>query len=143
MALYEKKVSSVQDMIREPSKNPFFGVFSHRRALFFALFLLILLSSFLCILKVSYLPIHWAAEGNWTNLARIFLALGANVDSENQFQETPLIVSIKNKNDDMAILLIENGASLEFKNPKSGTPIHYAVAYNRGCDLLGMSDFVL
>ncbi|HVS94341.1 MAG TPA: ankyrin repeat domain-containing protein [Mucilaginibacter sp.] len=55
-------------------------------------------------------PIHSAAAGNYTDIARMLIENGANVNVRQQAGATPLHSAAQNGNLDLLILLLENGA---------------------------------
>lgn len=58
-------------------------------------------------------PIHSAAAGNYTEIVRMLVANGANVNVKQQAGATPLHSAAQNGNLEMLILLLENGAETE------------------------------
>ncbi|MGZ3776800.1 MAG: ankyrin repeat domain-containing protein [Mucilaginibacter sp.] len=61
----------------------------------------------------NVLPIHSAAAGNYTEIVRMLVANGANVNVKQQAGATPLHSAAQNGNLEMLILLLENGAETE------------------------------
>jgi ankyrin repeat protein len=55
-------------------------------------------------------PIHSAAAGNYTDIARMLIDNGANVNVKQQAGATPLHTAAQNGNLDLLILLLEHGA---------------------------------
>jgi len=55
-------------------------------------------------------PIHSAAAGNYTDIVRMLVENGANVNVKQQAGATPLHSAAQNGNLDLLILLLENGA---------------------------------
>ncbi|AYL96879.1 ankyrin repeat domain-containing protein [Mucilaginibacter celer] len=57
-------------------------------------------------------PIHSAAAGNYTDIARMLIENGAKVNVVQQAGATPLHSAAQNGNLDLIILLLENGAEV-------------------------------
>ena len=55
-------------------------------------------------------PIHSAAAGNYTNIARMLIENGAQVNVKQQAGATPLHSAAQNGNLELLIMLLENGA---------------------------------
>jgi len=60
-------------------------------------------------------PIHSAAAGNFTNIVKLLVDNGANVNVRQQAGVTPLHSAAQNGNPDMLILLLENGADTQVR----------------------------
>jgi ankyrin repeat protein len=60
-------------------------------------------------------PIHSAAAGNYTDIARLLIENGANVNVRQQAGATPLHSAAQNGNIDLLILLLENGADVNVR----------------------------
>jgi len=60
-------------------------------------------------------PIHSAAAGNYTDIARLLIENGANVNVRQQAGSTPLHSAAQNGNLDLLILLLENGADVNVR----------------------------
>lgn len=58
-------------------------------------------------------PIHSAAAGNYTDIARMLVENGARVNVKQQAGATPLHSAAQNGNLDLLILLLEHGAETE------------------------------
>jgi ankyrin repeat protein len=58
-------------------------------------------------------PIHSAAAGNYTDIVRMLVANGANVNVKQQAGATPLHSAAQNGNLELLILLLEKGAATE------------------------------
>ena len=69
------------------------------------------------------LPIHWANTKSVSTL----VAAGAQVDAPDSEGQTALMAAIKNNNDELAMELIRNSASVYAKDHRGRTPLHYAV----------------
>jgi ankyrin repeat protein len=57
-------------------------------------------------------PLHSAAAGNYTNIARMLIENGAEVNIKQQAGSTPLHSAAQNGNLELLILLLENGAEV-------------------------------
>lgn len=60
-------------------------------------------------------PIHSAAAGDYTNIARMLIENGAQVNVKQQAGATPLHSAAQNGNLDLLILLLENGAEINVR----------------------------
>jgi len=60
-------------------------------------------------------PIHSAAAGNFTDIVRLLIDNGANVNVKQQAGATPLHSAAQNGNLEMLILLLENGADVSVR----------------------------
>lgn len=58
------------------------------------------------------------------------LAKGANLNIQDSFGNTPLIVACQNGHSSVCHLLVEHGASLKCSNHRGNTPLHYCFAYH-------------
>lgn len=60
-------------------------------------------------------PIHSAAAGNYTDIVRLLVNNGAEVNVTQQAGATPLHSAAQNGNTELLILLLEHGASVEIR----------------------------
>ena len=60
-------------------------------------------------------PIHSAAAGNYTDIARMLIEHGAQVNVRQQAGATPLHSAAQNGNLELLILLLENGAQTDIR----------------------------
>ncbi|SDS32846.1 Ankyrin repeat-containing protein [Mucilaginibacter mallensis] len=60
-------------------------------------------------------PIHSAAAGNYTDIAKLLIENGANVNVRQQAGSTPLHSAAQNGNLNLLILLLENGADVNVR----------------------------
>jgi ankyrin repeat protein len=60
-------------------------------------------------------PLHSAAAGNYTNIARMLVENGAQVNIKQQAGVTPLHSAAQNGNLELLILLLENGAQTDIR----------------------------
>jgi ankyrin repeat protein len=77
-------------------------------------------------------PIHSAAAGNYTEIVRMLIENGAQVNVKQQAGSTPLHSAAQNGNLEMLILLLENGA--EVNTRMEGGKLPADVAREKGFD---------
>lgn len=70
-----------------------------------------------------------ACESGKSGMVALFLNSGMNVDTCDDRQWTPLMISAFNGNQEMAALLIKSGAYIHHKDTAGYTPLHWA-AFN-------------
>ncbi len=77
----------------------------------------------------SNLPIHYAAEVGDVGDLKTLLAWGANINSKNRFDETPLLKAAQGGNFHAVNFLLKNGAQITTsRSPfEDFNPFHYAV----------------
>ncbi len=77
----------------------------------------------------SNLPIHYAAEVGDVGDLKTLLAWGADINSKNRFDETPLLKATQGGNFHAVNFLLENGAQITTsRSPfEDFNPFHYAV----------------
>lgn len=75
----------------------------------------------------GFTPLHAAAIAGSVPLAEWLLANGAEIDAENPANLTPLTAAIANRQDDVALLLIDRGADIA----KNGGALIFAAMRNR------------
>jgi ankyrin repeat protein len=78
-------------------------------------------------------PLHWALMANgvgydYTNMAELLLANGADVNASDPQGWTPLELAAENGYGDVAQLLIMHGARVDTKDSNGATPLDYASA---------------
>ena len=73
-------------------------------------------------------PLHWAARAGRTEVVRLLLAEGAEVDAQNDIKRTALHVAADKGQTDVVKLLVENGSNLEIRGAAGQTPLHEAVS---------------
>ncbi len=73
-----------------------------------------------------------ATKGNNTELSRLLIEKGANVNAKEDSYggDTPLLYAIKNKNTELSLLLIEKGADIHSMNMLGDTPISLAFKFD-------------
>jgi len=76
--------------------------------------------------KLNATPLQGAAANNWIDLAKLYLAHGANVNCRSEDGISPLAEASANGFLDFAKLLIEKGAEVNQKDDKGKTPLAYA-----------------
>ena len=76
--------------------------------------------------KLNATPLQGAAANNWIDLAKLYLAHGANVNCRSEEGISPLAEASANGFLDFAKLLIEKGADVNQKDDKGKTALAYA-----------------
>ncbi|HEX6046247.1 MAG TPA: ankyrin repeat domain-containing protein [Pyrinomonadaceae bacterium] len=86
-------------------------------------------------------PLASAAAAKQTEIARLLIAHGANVNARAASGHIPLHEASANGNVDLVKLLIESGADVNAKTDDGKTPLDFAVEYKRDAvaDLLKQS----
>ena len=75
-------------------------------------------------------PLHLLLEGDPTyednipDLVRLLLECGMDVDAQDEYHATPLLLVVVRHMDDIAQILLERGAKPNVKNNKGKTPLH-------------------
>jgi ankyrin repeat protein len=88
-----------------------------------------------CALTVTVRPVlHWAAENGLTEVARLLLDQGSDVNARDNFSNTPLHLAVRFPQ--MVELLLARGAQVGARNAFGNTPLHLAVADRRVVELL-------
>ncbi|MBU2651492.1 MAG: ankyrin repeat domain-containing protein [Bacteroidetes bacterium] len=73
--------------------------------------------------------IHYGARTGFVEIIEFLIQKGADVNSENIAQETPLHFAAAFGHPDAIIVLLKNGANINAKNYEGSTPLHYAVQF--------------
>lgn len=83
-------------------------------------------------------PIHSAVAGNYTDIARMLISNGAQVNVKQQAGLTPLHSAAQNGNTDILILLLENGAEVDTRMEGGKLPADLAKekGFNEIADIL-------
>jgi len=83
-------------------------------------------------------PIHSAAAGNYTNILRLLIESGAQVNVKQQAGSTPLHAAAQYGNLDMLIILLENGAEVNVRMEGGKLPADLAreKGYNEIAEIL-------
>ncbi len=76
-------------------------------------------------------PLASAAASKQTEIARMLIARGANVNARAASGHIPLHEASANGNVELVRLLIENGADINAKTDDGRTPLDFATEYNR------------
>ena len=77
-------------------------------------------------LTVTVRPVlHWAAENGLTEIARLLLDQGSDVNARDNFSNTPLHLAVRHPA--MVELLLARGAQVGARNAFGNTPLHLAV----------------
>jgi ankyrin repeat protein len=84
-------------------------------------------------------PIHSAAAGNYTNVVRMLVDNGAQVNVKQQAGSTPLHSAAQNGNLEMLILLLEQGADVNVRMEGGKLPADLAreKGFNEIAEILG------
>jgi ankyrin repeat protein len=86
-------------------------------------------------LTVTVRPaLHWAAENGLTEIAKLLLDQGAEVNARDNFANTPLHLAVRFP--EMVELLLARGAQVGARNAFGNTPLHLAVGDRRVVELL-------
>jgi len=72
-----------------------------------------------------------------TQMVELLLSYGANVNTRDSFETTPLHNACENGDVDMVQLLLDKGASIDVRNKNDSTPLHRA-ALNGHLDVVHM-----
>jgi len=64
-----------------------------------------------------------------THFVELLLELGADVNCKNQNGQTPLIIAVINKSEELFELLLYYGAEVNLSDSNGSTPLHWAVYY--------------
>ena len=76
--------------------------------------------------RYGYTPLHWAAFMGHTDVAKLLLANGADVNATNDIGETPLHVAANQGHKDVAELLLASNADVNATDDFEPTPMHIA-----------------
>jgi ankyrin repeat protein len=76
-------------------------------------------------------PLASAAAAKQTDIARLLIAHGANVNARTASGHIPLHEAAGNGNVEMVKLLIENGADVHARTDEDKTPLDFAIEYKR------------
>ena len=75
--------------------------------------------------------IHNIARGNKIDKMKKLLKKGIDINErDDEFGNSPLMTAIAERNEEMALLLIENGADVMVQNKERYNALHYAAIYN-------------
>ncbi|PJD94031.1 MAG: hypothetical protein CK425_12140 [Parachlamydia sp.] len=85
--------------------------------------------------EIGMLPLHHAAYYGDVEIAKILIPLTPDINDnqttgEMNEQLTPLLVALKNKQSEVAKLLLEKGANPNLPDKDGNLPLHYAVKNN-------------
>jgi ankyrin repeat protein len=85
-------------------------------------------------------PIHSAAAGNYTDIVRLLVSNGAQVNVKQQAGGTPLHAAAQNGNADMLIILLEHGAEVNTRMEGGKLPTDLAKdkGFDEIADILGL-----
>jgi hypothetical protein len=88
-----------------------------------------------CLLEMDegsfgYTPLHTAAEHGFQDMAKLLLALGADVNVRARNGETPLITAVGEHYDKLALFFIAKGADVKASGHDGWTALHFAAIEN-------------
>ena len=75
--------------------------------------------------------LHFAVLGDNIDLIQYIIDKGVDIDSRNNFEESPIHWCCKEGNLKILKLLIDNGADYNAKDFDGNTPLHWAVEYDQ------------
>lgn len=71
--------------------------------------------------------LHIASRKGYTNIVKLLLENGGNVNAENEKMKTPLHNAVKNECKEIIKELLQHGADSNRQDDNGNTPLHYAV----------------
>lgn len=75
---------------------------------------------------VENTPLHWCAYTNREEIARLLIAKGANINTQDAYGNSPLRIAIERHNIAVADLLINN-TNINIQDDNGWTPLHHAI----------------
>ncbi len=72
-------------------------------------------------------PLHWAAQYNSTDVAQLLLLAGADIDSRDYSNRTPIYDATRENNTEIALLLIAAGADTDLRTEMCHSPLELAI----------------
>mmetsp|Transcript_9237 Transcript_9237/g.28569 ORF Transcript_9237/g.28569 Transcript_9237/m.28569 type:complete len:379 (-) Transcript_9237:79-1215(-) len=76
--------------------------------------------------ELEYTPLHWAARGGFTDVARFLLQCGADPNLRTDYGYTALHFACKKNYSDVVKLLLESGAEVNICDNEGDQPLHLA-----------------
>jgi ankyrin repeat protein len=76
-------------------------------------------------------PLHLAIYSNFSEIVRMLIDAGANLNVQDKHGDTPLHVAIMKNNPIIVQMLIDAGADLNMQDIWNRTPLHWAVYYGK------------
>ncbi len=76
----------------------------------------------------EFMLLHFAANFGDTNVTKLLLEEGANIDIKDQNKNTPLHLAASNGHTDIVKLLMEKGSDLSVVNKEGNTSLHLAAS---------------
>jgi ankyrin repeat protein len=74
--------------------------------------------------------LHWAAQGNNIELAKMLIDAGADLDAKDYTKNTSLHLASKYNHTELAKMLIDAGADVNAKDSDKLTPLHGALLFS-------------
>ncbi|MBT9545725.1 MAG: ankyrin repeat domain-containing protein [Candidatus Sericytochromatia bacterium] len=76
--------------------------------------------------------LHWAASYGNLEMVKELLAAGADINGIDNptYEETPLFKALRNRQSEIALFLLNNGAKHQLKNNWGDTPLHLAAGHS-------------
>ena len=81
--------------------------------------------------EVDYTALSPAAQFNRTDVIRLLLQKGADVNKRDRFGRTPVHHAARDNSTEAIAMLIEHGASINITDDEGDTPVHWAVRWNK------------
>lgn len=75
----------------------------------------------------KYTPLHAAAKWGNSNMLKLLIDTGADVNARDESHETPLHMALGSENINIVKLLVEAGANVNVESDLINTPLHVAV----------------
>ena len=74
----------------------------------------------------GYTALHHATMFNRTDVIKRLVDVGADVNRQNRYEDTPLHLAARHNNTEAVRLLLDNGADINLKNRTNKTPLDVA-----------------
>ena len=74
----------------------------------------------------GYTALHYATMFNRTDVIKRLVDVGADVNRQNRYEDTPLHWAARHNNTEAVRLLLDNGADINLKNRTNKTPLDVA-----------------
>lgn len=80
--------------------------------------------------KIASKVLLSACKLGYLDVVKLALSSGADINSSNKYNETPLFIAMANKNSDIVTELLKNNPNLLAKTNNEHTILHWAARYN-------------